>query len=240
MDDRPPDTFTTLRDLVVQRLRSDIVSGRSAPGTLYSVPSLADEIGVSTTPVREALLELCRAGLVTPRRNRGFRVEPTSLEALNDLFSLRDLLERFAITALAERRPNDAAGLHRLADAIGEAVGQEDVRAYLETDRAFHQELVSQAGNPLLTRLVMELRDAMRLYGIDSGAGRKRQKASVAEHHRLVDLAAGGKAEEAAALLSRHILDWQPIFTAALPGGAASTPLRGRAGRDGTRPNAAS
>ena len=231
MDSHPgSDIPVTLRDMVVRRVRSDIVSGRSAPGTLYSVPALAEQVGVSTTPGREALLELCRAGLVTPRRNRGFLVEATSLSALEDLFSLRELLERFAITALARRGPADTDGLHRLADAVVEAVGRGDVPGYLEADRAFHLELVSQAGNSLLTRLVMELRDAMRLYGIDSAAGRKRQEASVAEHHRLVESAASGDAQEAAALLSRHILDWQPIFTAALPAGAAVAPDGGRAG----------
>ena len=73
MDSRPiADTLSTLRDLVVERLRSAIVSGHSAPGTLFSVPTLAEEFGVSTTPVREALLELARVGLVTAVRNRGF------------------------------------------------------------------------------------------------------------------------------------------------------------------------
>ena len=65
----------SLRDKVVRWVRSDIVSGRSAPGTMYSVPSLAEQLGVSTTPVREALLELSRGGLITPLRNRGFKVE---------------------------------------------------------------------------------------------------------------------------------------------------------------------
>jgi DNA-binding GntR family transcriptional regulator len=53
---RDAEASTSLRDKVVQRVRSDIVSGRSAPGTMYSVPTLADQLGVSTTPVREALL----------------------------------------------------------------------------------------------------------------------------------------------------------------------------------------
>ena len=70
-------------------------------------------------------------------------------------------------------------------------VEREDVAAYIAADRAFHAELVSQAGNPLLTRMIMEARDTMRLYGIDTGAGRKRQVTSVAEHYRLVELVAG-------------------------------------------------
>jgi hypothetical protein len=61
------------------------------------------------------------------------------------------------------------------------------------------------AENPLLTRLIMELRDGMRLYGIDSSAGRQRQLASVGEHYALIELAAAGKVGEIAALIDRHI-----------------------------------
>ena len=93
------DTRVTLRDLVLQRLRSNIVSGRNSPGVIFSVPALAEEIGVSTDPVREALLDLYRAGMVTPLRTRGFRVEPISLDHLNVLMALRELLECFATTA---------------------------------------------------------------------------------------------------------------------------------------------
>lgn len=206
----------SLRDGIVRRVRADIVAGHAAPGTLYSVPLLAEEFGVSTTPVREALLELSRAGLVEPVRNRGFRVVPTSLEDLNALFELRELLERFSIMALARRRKIDAETLHRLADEVGKEVAREDVAGYLDTDRAFHRELLKQAGNPRVMQIAMEQRDAMRLYGIDSSAGRDRQVASVEEHHQLVDLASASKAHLAGQLMSYHILEWKPIFAATL------------------------
>ena len=210
------DAFTSLRDKVVQRVRSNIVSGRSAPGTMYSVPTLAEELGISTTPVREALLELSRGGLLSPRRNRGFQVNAVSLDDLNNLFAVRTLLERFAAVSLAERRLADTVELSARADAIAAAVKAEDVLGYLEGDRAFHLALVDCAGNLLLSKLIMELRDGMRLYGIDSAAGRQRQAASVNEHYRLIELAASGDTKEIAALIDRHINDWKPVFTAAL------------------------
>lgn len=206
----------SLRDQVIQIVRADIVSGRSSPGMMYSVPTLAETLGVSTTPVREALLELSRTGLVKPFRNRGFRVETATLLQLQNLFAVRAMLERFAVTTLASQRLSDAPRLRLLADDVAAAVKLKNTRGYLEADRAFHQALTEQAGNPLLTRMVMELRDAMRLYGIDSEAGRKRQVASMKEHRLLIDLAAAGNSEGAAALISSHILDWQPIFSAAL------------------------
>jgi DNA-binding GntR family transcriptional regulator len=219
--------LTSLRDRVVQRVRSEIVSGHSIPGTMYSVPALASALGVSTTPVREALLELSRAGLITPMRNRGFRVESTSLEDLNNLYALRDLLERYAMVRLAEMRLTDTEPLRALADAVAVAVKNKDVEGYIETDRAFHEALVARANNPLLTRLIMNLRDEMRLYGIDSPAGRKRQIASVKEHYQLIDLAVAGDTEAIGELISSHILEWKPIFAAALAEQAGKYKVQG-------------
>jgi DNA-binding GntR family transcriptional regulator len=126
---------TNLRERVVEQVRSEVVSGRIAPGTIYSVPGLASELGMSTTPVREALLELSRAGFLTPLRNRGFRVEPTSLQDLENIFDLRVLLESYALVEVAKRRPTDTAPLVALADAVAEAVDKHDVPAYIEADR---------------------------------------------------------------------------------------------------------
>jgi DNA-binding GntR family transcriptional regulator len=207
---------TNLREQVVERVRSEIVSGHTPPGTVYSVPGLAAELGVSTTPVREALLELSRSGLVTAMRNRGFRVEPLSVEALDHLFMMRELLERFALETLARQGPSDRESLVALADAVSDAVAAGDVPEYISSDRAFHEALVAQVGNPLLTQMVMQLRDDMRLYGIDSPEGLKRQKASVKEHYQMVDLAAKHDVDRIGAMISQHILSWKPLFRSAL------------------------
>jgi DNA-binding GntR family transcriptional regulator len=210
------DVGTNLREKVVQQLRSEIVSGRSGAGTIYSVPGLAAQMGVSTTPVREALLELSRAGLVTPLRNRGFRVEAASLDDLNNLFEVRVLLESHALAEVARCRLTDEAPLVLLADKVGAAVEARDVPRYIETDRAFHEALVARANNPLLTKLILNLRDDMRLYGIDSGEGRKRQLASVEEHYQMIKFGCAGDVDAMIAVIRKHILDWKPLFTAAL------------------------
>jgi len=214
----------SLRDRVLERVRSDIVSGRSGPGTMYSVPSLASELGVSTTPVREALLELSNRGMIVPMRNRGFKVQASSLEELENLFEMRELLERFAVVNAARKRPKDTKDteeLKKLADAVAVAVKARDVRNYVEADRAFHEALVSRAGNPRLTKMIMDLRDDMRLFGIDSAEGEERQRASVKEHYQLIELAAKGDTKNIASLMTSHIMDWQPLFRKVLVSQAA-------------------
>ncbi len=211
---------TNLREQIHDRVRLGIISGRTGPGTIFSVPSLAGELGVSTTPVREALLELARDGLVTPLRNRGFRVESMSLAELDQVFSLRELLETYALEMVARARLKKTDDLRALADAVGKAVDDRDVPRYLATDRAFHIALVARADNPVLTKLVLQLRDNMRLYGIDSPEGRARQAASVGEHYKMIELAAKGEWKKAAPLGTKHIMSWKPLAAAALAAGA--------------------
>jgi DNA-binding GntR family transcriptional regulator len=207
---------SNLREQVLERVRSEIVSGRTPPGAIYSVPGLAAELGVSTTPVREALLELSRRGLVAAMRNRGFRVEPLSLEALDQLFAMRELLERYALETLCRQGLDQPEELIVLADKVADAVASGDVLGYIATDRAFHEALVERAGNPLLSKMVMQLRDDMRLYGIDSKEGLKRQKASVKEHYQMVEYAVKQDAEKIGTLISQHILSWRPLFSSVL------------------------
>jgi DNA-binding GntR family transcriptional regulator len=128
-----------LREQVLQQVRAEIISGQSTPGSMYSVPTLAASLGVSSTPVREALLELARSGLIEPVRNRGFRVVEPSLTELRNLFDLREILELHAAAIVARKSKKNLKGLSRLADDIARAVRTEDIHLYLEADRCFHR-----------------------------------------------------------------------------------------------------
>lgn len=205
-----------LRASVLQRIRLGIVSGKIRPGEILTVPTLAKAWGVSSTPVREALLELNSAGLIQPLRNRGFQVCTPSAADLKHLFAIRVQLEIFAVSLTLQMSPDTKVSLLDLAQQIADAVKAGDTLAYLSSDRAFHAALVTAAGNPRLTDMVMDLRDNMRLYGIESPAGLERQSRSVAEHFDLVELIYAQKLDEASALLRRHIVDWEPVFQAAI------------------------
>jgi DNA-binding GntR family transcriptional regulator len=205
-----------LREQVVQQVRAEIISGQSMPGTMYSVPTLAASLGVSTTPVREALLELSRSGLIEPVRNRGFKVVEPSLVELRNLFDLREVLELHAATLVARKPDKDLSEIIPWAEDIARAVRTEDMKLYLEADRSFHRLLTAAADNPRLTEMVMGLRDQMRLYGINSRAGLTRQNESATEHFRIIELASAGKEEALTNLLRHHIRAWEPIFVEAL------------------------
>ena len=130
-------TDQNLREQVLQQVRAEIISGQSMPGSMYSVPTLAASLGVSTTPVREALLELTRSGLIEPMRNRGFKVIAPTLKELRNVFDLRELLELHAAAIVARKSKKNLKGLVGLADDIAHAVNTEDIKLYLEADRSF-------------------------------------------------------------------------------------------------------
>ena len=221
--------FTSLRDMVLRRVRADIVSGHSAPGTMYSVPTLAEELGVSTTPVREALLELSHSGLDhadaqprLPGRGDLARRPEERVRAARAAGALRD-------GRLAEKRLTDTENLRKLAD--DDRRGRADARTAAATSKPtarFTWLWCRVLDNPMLTKLIMELRDGMRLYGMDSAAGRQRQVASVKEHYQLIDLAVAGETEAIAKLITQHILSWEPVFTAALKERLDSSLVRSR------------
>nr|WP_042669318.1 GntR family transcriptional regulator [Methylobacterium sp. B34] len=212
----PLATEENLRERVERQLRLDILAGTIEPGTVFSVPSLSRSLGISTTPVREALLQLAADDLLQPIRNRGFRVVDPTLDELRNLFEVRVQLEAQAFAKVVRAGAVDVNDLMKWADEIARAVRDRDVPAYLVADRSFHEALLSRAGNPILTGIVMKLRDKMRLYGIRSKAGRTRQDASVAEHYRIVDLVTGRVKDDAITLMTDHIMAWEPVFTEAV------------------------
>ncbi len=212
----PPGVEENLRERVERRLRLDILAGTIEPGTVFSVPSLSRALGMSTTPVREALLQLASDDLLQPIRNRGFRVVDPSLDELRHLLEIRVQLEGQAFVKVLRAGSSEADELMVSADEIARAVRDEDVPAYLAADLAFHEALLSRAGNPILTGIVMKLRDRMRLYGIRSLAGRTRQDESVAEHYRIVDFVRGRIEGDAMTLMTNHIMAWEPVFTEAV------------------------
>lgn len=196
-----------LRDQISETLRAAVISGELRPGVVYSAPSLAAQFGVSATPVREAMLDLAKEGLIDTVRNKGFRVTELSEKDLDDLSELRALVEVPTVRRIAEA--GVAAGLleelRPLAAAIEDAAERGDLITHVAADMEFHLKLLALAGNPHLVETVRSLRARSRIYGLRSLAARGELVPSAHEHAQLVDLVAAGDAAAAEALMDRHI-----------------------------------
>ncbi len=196
----------SLREEIAKTLRASIVAGQLRPGIVHTVPALAAEFGVSPTPVREAVLDLAKEGLVSIAKNKGFRVSELSETELDQITEIRALLEVPTVTALHGRlNPDQLAELRVLADTIVTAARKSDVVAYLEADTVFHSTLLGLSGNATLVALVTDLRNRTRLYGLDSLVHSGGLVDSAAEHVELVDLLESGRASDVGKLMRRHL-----------------------------------
>ncbi|MFI2645194.1 GntR family transcriptional regulator [Streptomyces sp. NPDC018610] len=197
---------THLRDQVADALRAALIAGELRPGVIYSAPTLAAELGVSATPVREAMLDLAREGLVEAVRNKGFRITEMTDRDLDEFTEIRTLIEvptvgRVTATAGTEQ----LEALRPLAQQIVTAARKGDVLGYLEADHRFHLELLGLAGNDRLVEVVADLRKRSRLYGLGSLNETGRLVASAQEHVDLLDLMLAGEAREAEDCMRRHL-----------------------------------
>ncbi|MFD5777365.1 GntR family transcriptional regulator [Streptomyces sp. PDY-4] len=197
---------THLRDQVADALRAALIAGELRPGVVYSAPTLAAELGVSATPVREAMLDLAREGLVEAVRNKGFRVTEMTEQDLDEFTEIRTLIEvptvgRVAATADVEQLES----LRPLAQRIVTAAQEHDVLKYLEADHRFHLELLALAGNRHLVEVVSDLRKRSRLFGLGSLNETGRLVASAQEHVELLDLMVAGRIREAEECMRRHL-----------------------------------
>jgi DNA-binding GntR family transcriptional regulator len=205
----------SLREQIANVLRAAIVAGQMRPGVLYSVPTLAERFGVSATPVREAMLDLAKEGLVDSVRNKGFRVTELSDKDLDDITQLRALIEVPTVAQLAPVITEaDVEALRPLAQAIVDSAAAGDLIRYLEDDRRFHLRLLALAGNPRLVDVVRYLRAQTRLYGLDQLVEQDRLTASAAEHLELLDALRAHDALWAEAVMRRHIGHVRGIWAA--------------------------
>ena len=195
-----------LGDDAFSEIGTAIASGALEDGELLRDRVLAEQMGVSRTPVREAMMDLAREGLVETVKNKGFRVTQMSEKDLDDLAEIRQLLEPPTMRDIVGRIPDEAFDeLIELADRCAAGAAGEDLVEYLRNDRAFHELVLSFAGNRQLTDLATSLRSRTRLYGITALAHEGRLTASAHEHHELVRLLRDGDGTGAEALMRSHI-----------------------------------
>ncbi|WP_432974579.1 GntR family transcriptional regulator [Dactylosporangium sp. CA-233914] len=196
----------SVRGQVIHALRAALIAGQMRPGQVYSAPVLAARFGVSATPVREAMLELVKEGLVLTVPNKGFRVRELSDRELDEITGIRMLLEvPTTLRAAATATPADLTRLRPMADAVVEAAERKDLIAYVEHDRRFHLGLLSLAGNEELVTLVRELRARSRLFGLQRLADSGELGSSALEHVRMLELIEAGDVDELEQLMRRHI-----------------------------------
>jgi DNA-binding GntR family transcriptional regulator len=210
-----PIALERARDKIGAALRSMIVSRELAPDTKLEEIDLAKRLGVSRTPVREALIALEKDGLVRSRPNRGFTVVRANAESVLETYPVIGALEAAAVELSASRSENLAQDLRELNGRLSRETRR---RQQYDLDHAFHARLARDCGNARLLELIaVEHARAQRFDGAHR-RGTADREGSCADHARIADALARGNPRAAAQAVRDHwtrgidvVLKWLDI-----------------------------
>lgn len=194
----------SLADQAYEGLLAAIAAGGLKPGERVRETALAEQLGISRTPIREALQRLARDGLVQLDARNGARVAELSLRAIQELYDLREILE--GSTARLAALSASANDLQRLNAVLAqEAAHLDDPTALAKLNKLYHRTLCEAANNRYLTSAVATFSTTLLLLGPTTLAAQSRAEEAHAEHRAVVEAVAAGDAERAEALMRGHI-----------------------------------
>jgi DNA-binding GntR family transcriptional regulator len=191
-----------LRDEVREALLEWLAAGRLAPGQRLEEERLSQALGVSRTPLREALASLAQEGLVESVPRRGFRVPRLSAERVRDLYPLIGSLEGLALRLSGPGAMTLAAGLEELNGRL--ALPHLTARQRADADRRWHEHLASRNPNREVAVLLERCRHRVRPYADSWARSPLDLEASRAEHAEIAGLVGAGRLDEAAEAVLRH------------------------------------
>ncbi|HKR93516.1 GntR family transcriptional regulator [Novosphingobium sp.] len=203
-------TGPTLASTVAGRLRSAIIAGEMAPGSKINIHRVRAQLGVSLSPLREALSRLFSEGFLTFQDKRGYRVAPVSERDLRQIIQLRINLETLALREAIDLGDShwEHLVLQRLAELRAIDCDPEDphaVELWEQAHRNVHVELLSACGMPLLLQFVQTLHDLYDRYRRIFLAAPHKARDPMAEHVAVATAAIERRKSDAVALLKRHI-----------------------------------
>ena len=196
-----------LADTLRDQLEQDIVTGALRPGARLEEQSLAARFGVSRTPIRETLMQLATAGLVTLQSRRGAFVASLSLKEIIERFEVMATLEG-ACGALAARRIGDEERQELLEahEACAREASGGDADAYYYVNERFHHLIYAACHNAFLIEQARQLHDRLKPYRRLQLRARSRVASSLAEHQEIMDAIFAGDGAKAERLLKDHVL----------------------------------
>lgn len=198
--------YLPLRDVVFNTLRQAILRGDLKPGERLMEISLANKLGVSRTPVREAIRKLELEGLVLMIPRRGAEVAQITEKSLRDVLEVRRALEELAVQLACERMTEQALDeLNQAAKAFEKILGDKDITAVAEADVAFHDVIYMATGNQRLISLLNNLREQMYRYRVEYLKRRECHAQLLAEHKEIIDAITNKEVKQAMEVTCRHI-----------------------------------
>lgn len=209
--------YLPLRDVVFNTLRTAIITGEFAPGERLMEIALADRLGVSRTPVREAIRKLELEGLVVMIPRRGAEVARITEAGLKEVLEVRCAMEELAVELACKR--SDKASLEQLKEAhqkFVDAVKNGDTLEITNQDEAFHECIFEMSRNKRLVQVVHNLKEQMFRYRMEYVKDVSYHKELIKEHETLLQAISKGHVEEAREIMKHHIQNQEKMILAQL------------------------
>ncbi|HJC48894.1 MAG TPA: GntR family transcriptional regulator [Candidatus Lachnoclostridium pullistercoris] len=206
--------YLPLRDVVFNTLRQAILKGELEPGERLMEIQLAERLGVSRTPIREAIRKLELEGLVLMIPRKGAEVAKISARSLRDVLEVRRALEELAIELACQRMTEEEIdSLQKAQDDFKQAIAEGDPMKIAETDEHYHGVIYEGTQNAKLIQMLNNLREQMYRYRLEYIKDEDKRKILILEHERVLRAIRERKVAEAKEAMREHI-DNQEITVA--------------------------
>ena len=196
----------SLAKMAYEAIRKSILSGQWKIGELYNEKAIAADLGISRTPVREALLELASQDLIIFLPRRGLMVNRFTRRDVDEIFELRKAIELAAVEKVTVAAP--PFDLFEIEDALlsqRKAVKQKDYFAFMEADRLFHTRFSELTNNRRIIAILENIRDMIHVMGAKALALEGRSLEVIEEHQTIFEAVKKGNIEEARRAMAYHL-----------------------------------
>ena len=198
--------YLPLRDVVFNTLRKAILRGELKPGERLMEIHLANKLGVSRTPIREAIRKLELEGLVLMIPRKGAEVAQITEKNMQDVLEVRKALEELSVQLACERiTPEQVEEMKMAAEDFRKVLKSGDVTKIAEADVKFHDIIFAATNNQRLITLLNNLREQMYRFRVEYLKQKECYPQLLEEHDKLIALISGGEVEEACELMGCHI-----------------------------------
>jgi len=188
------------------QLKRRIIDLRFRPGEILMVQSLANEQGISRTPVREALVRLQQEGFVEEAEGKKFKVSEITLKSILELHEIRELMEGHAVKRVAKNRTRAQVDeLRELTKRMEQALGVRDPDLFFEADLEFHAKLIRFCGNRALQDLAVQLTEKIQRVRFLTLYVHRRLEETIDEHSKILDGIEAQDPRSAQKALSAHL-----------------------------------
>ena len=206
------DSYQPLREVVCESLREAIRKGVLKPGERIMEIKLAEELGVSRTPVREAIRKLELEGLVVMIPRKGAEVAKITVRDLKDALEVRMAIDSLSVKLACERLDeNDKTEIKQACVAFREAVKSKNVQAIVEGDERFHNTIYRASKNQKLITIAMNLREQVYRYRFEYVKDFSYHENLIREHDQITEAILKGDVETAQKIMKEHIYNQEQI-----------------------------